>query len=143
MSGDNIKSSEDYMKTLKKIVNTYFCNLLTWLIGLLIPAVDEMNTEKYFHISHKEIRHELYGHLIMVSIDVAIAIIATMFPMLTLLVALPAAIFMIVTVLYLVFTLINIAQRIWMDKHPTKEEYVDPETGVTSTLMYYHKKRFI
>lgn len=131
------------MKTLKKIVNTYFCNLLTWLIGLLIPAVDEMNTEKYFHISHKEIRHELYGHLIMVSIDVAIAIIATMFPMLTLLVALPAAIFMIVTVLYLVFTLINIAQRIWMDKHPTKEEYVDPETGVARTLMCYHKKRFI
>ena len=53
------------MKTLKKIVNTYFCNLLTWIIGLLIPAVDEMNTEKYFHISHKEIRHELYGHLII------------------------------------------------------------------------------
>lgn len=131
------------MKTLKRIINTYFCNLLTFLIGLLIPEVDEMNTDKYFHMSKKEIRHDLYGHLIMLSIDVAIAIIATMFPMLTLLVALPAAIFMIVTVLYLVVTLVNIAQRVWMDLHPTKEEYVDPETGVTRTLMCYHKKRFI
>lgn len=131
------------MKTLKRIVITYFCNLLTWIIGLIIPEVDEMNTEKYFHISHKEIRHELYGHLIMVSIDVAIAILGTMHPMITMLIALPAAIFMVTTTMYLIFTLVNIAQRVWMDKHPTEEEYVDPETVVTRTLMCYHKKRFI
>ena len=131
------------MKTIKRIITTYFCNLLTWLIGLLIPEVDEMNAEKYFHISRKEIKHELYGHLIMLSIDLVIAVVATMFPMITMLVALPAAIFMVTTTIYLIFTLVNIAQRIWMDLHPTKEEYVDPDTGVTRTLMCYHKKRFI
>lgn len=131
------------MKTIKRIITTYFCNMLTWLIGLLIPEVDEMNTEKYFHMSKKEIRHELYGHLIMIAIDCVIAILGTMHPMITMLIALPAAIFMVTTTIYLVFTLVNIAQRVWMDKHPTEEEYVDPETGVTRTLMCYHKKRFI
>lgn len=131
------------MKTIKRIVNTYFCNLLTWLIGILIPEVDEMNTEKYFHLTKKEIRHELYGHLIMISIDLVIALIGTMFPMLTMLVAIPAAIFMVTTVVYMIFTLVNIAQRVWSDMHPTTSEYVDPETGVTRTLMTYEKKRFI
>ena len=79
----------------------------------------------------------------MLSIDLVIAVVATMFPMITMLVALPAAIFMVTTTIYLIFTLVNIAQRVWMDLHPTKEEYVDPETGVTRTLMCYHKKRFI
>ena len=63
--------------------------------------------------------------------------------MITFLIAIPLAVFMLVSVLYLTFTLINIAQRIWMDLHPTMSEYVDPETGVTRTLMTYEKKRFI
>lgn len=131
------------MKTLKKAVSKYFCNLLTFVIGLFIPEIDELNTEKYFHLSYKEIRHELYTQIVAVLIDLGIAYIGTVYPMITFLIAIPLAVFMLVSVLYLTFTLINIAQRIWMDLHPTMSEYVDPETGVTRTLMTYEKKRFI
>ena len=131
------------MKTLKKLVATYFSNLLTFAIGLFIPGIDEMNTERYFHISYKEIRHELYTQIVAVLIDLGIAYIGTVYPMITFLIAIPLAVFMLVGVLYLTFTLVNIAQRIWMDLHPTTSEYVDPETGIRRTLMTYEKKRFI
>lgn len=123
------------MKTLKKMIATYFCNLFTFIIGLFVPAIDELNTQKYFYMTYKEIRHELYAQIVVVCIDLGIAIIGSMYPWLT--------VFMLTSVLYLTFTLINIAQRVWMDLHPTTSEYVDPETGVTRTLMTYEKKRFI
>lgn len=131
------------MKTLKKLVATYFSNLLVFVNGLFIPEIDEMNTEKYFYLSYKEIRHELYAQIIVVLIDLGIAYIGTVYPMITFLIAIPLAIFMLMSALYLTCTLINIAQRVWMDLHPTTSEYVDPETGFTRTLMTYEKKRFI
>ena len=131
------------MKTLKKMIATYFCNLFTFVIGLFVPAIDELNTQKYFYMTYKEIRHELYAQIVVVCIDLGIAIIGSMYPWLTVFIAIPLAVFMLTSVLYLTFTLINIAQRVWMDLHPTTTEYVDPETGVTRTLMCYHKKRFI
>lgn len=131
------------MNTLKNAIIKYFCNLLTFVIGLFIPEIDEMNTERYFHISYKEIRHELYTQIVAVLIDLGIAYIGTVYPMITFFIAIPMAIFMLVSVLYLTCTLINIAQRVWMDLHPTTSEYVDPETGIKRTLMTYEKKRFI
>ena len=131
------------MKTLKSIITTYFCNLLTFAIGLFIPEIDELITERYFHISYKEIRHELYTQIVAILIDLGIAYIGTVYPMITFFIAIPMAIFMLLSVLYLTCTLINIAQRVWMDLHPTMSEYVDPETGIRRTLMTYEKKRFI
>lgn len=131
------------MKTLKNAIIKYFCNLLTFAIGLFTPGIDEMNTERYFHLSYKEIRHELYTQIVAVLIDLGIAYIGTVYPMIAFFIAIPLAVFMLVSVLYLTCTLINIAQRIWMDLHPTMSEYVDPDTGVVRTLMTYEKKRFI
>ena len=143
MGGDNVKSPEEFMKTLKTIIAKYLCNLLMCIAGFIIPEISEITSEKYFHMTQKEIREELYGHAIAIVLDIAFSVIATLCPTLTMLVSLPIAIFMIASVMYLVVSLINIAQRVWMDLHPTMSEYVDPETGVTRTLMTYEKKRFI
>lgn len=127
---------------MKNLFKNYFMSLVNFILSILIPEIVTWNTDKYFEMSKKELRSAMIPHILVLTIALGCSMILNVIGMpefLAFVLLLPVTI----AVIFTIADSIAIMQVMVTNLSGKPEEYVDPETGKTRTLMTYEKKRFI
>ena len=128
------------MKTLINTTKLYLIDLFRFVMNFLNPLYVNDEAETYFAMSESQLKKAGIPHLVALAICILVAEFAsTCGFLLQFIIMLPV----MAVVFYAIVTVIMIFQVKWTWLHKHYEEYVDPETGVTRTLVTYEKKRFI
>lgn len=127
---------------MKNLFKNYFMSLVNFILSILMPEIIKWNTDKYFEMSKKELRSAMIPHIIVLTIAFGSSLLLNVIGIpefLAFVLLLPVTI----AVIFTIADSIAIMQVMATNLTGKPEEYVDPETGVTRTLMTYEKKRFI
>ena len=127
---------------MKNLFKNYFMSLVNFILSILMPEIIKWNTDKYFEMSKKELRATMIPHIVVLTIALGCSLLLNVIGMPEFL----AFVLMLPITIAVIFTIadsIAIMQVMVTNLHGKPEEYVDPETGVSRTLMTYEKKRFI
>lgn len=125
---------------MKTLMNNYFMRLVEFVMAIIEPSECDYDTEKYFSMSKRELRMALIPHIIILAFAYTSIILLNTYAVprcVSFVVLLPVSI----AVIFTIAECVAIAQTIVTDMTGKEEEYVDPETGETRTLMTYKKIR--
>lgn len=127
---------------MKNLFRNYFISLVNFILSILMPELIKWNTDKYFEMSKKELRATMIPHVVVLTIAFGCSMLLNVIGIpefLAFVLLLPITI----AVIFTIADSIAIMQVMATNLTGKQEEYVDPDTGVTRTLMTYKKKRFI
>ena len=122
------------------LFTTYFEKLVNFVLAIIKPSEYDYDTEKYFSMSKKELRMAMIPHITILTAAYILITVMNMYGVpqtVAFVVLLPV----IVTVIFTIADSVAIFQAKLSDLTGKEEEYVDPETGETRTLMTYKKIR--
>ena len=125
---------------MKTLFANYFMSLVNFVLAIVKPSDCDYDTEKYFAMSRKELAMVMIPHVAILSGSFMLITVMNMFAIpqsVAFVVLLPV----IMTVIFTIADSVAIGQAILTDMTGKPEEYVDPETGETRTLMTYKKIR--
>lgn len=127
---------------MQNLFRNYFISLVNFILSILMPELIKWNTDKYFEMSKKELRATMIPHVVVLTIAFGCSMLLNVIGIpefLAFVLLLPITI----AVIFTIADSIAIMQVMATNLTGKQEEYVDPDTGVTRTLMTYKKKRFI